>query len=160
MYYATPGPYSVHRQFEWAMAVMMVLISVTLALPGDTLDRGALRGLADVGFNEGTMAAIFGVIGTARGFALWANGNLNHGKITPQGAMIRAGCCVVGAVVWGQMTLAMFRDAFFANAASLMIPVFGTLTMFELLSAYRARHDAVQRRTHLGRHLEALSTRS
>ncbi|WP_246736426.1 hypothetical protein [Enterovirga aerilata] len=142
------------------MAVMMVLISITLALPGDTLERAALRGLSDVGFTESNMAAIFGAIGALRGFALWANGNINHGRITPQGAMIRAWCCVVGAVIWGQMTLALFRDAFYANAPSLGIPLFGTLTMFELLSAYRARHDAVQRRSHLGRHLDALANRS
>ena len=31
------GPYSTYRLFEWSMAVMMLLIAITLILPGDTI---------------------------------------------------------------------------------------------------------------------------
>jgi hypothetical protein len=136
----SPGPYSAHRLFEWAVAVMMVLMALTLALPGDTMERGALAPLAQAGFTEGNMAGFFGVTGALRGLALYANGNLN-----PQGALVRAFGAIAGAVVWGQMTLALLADAFDAAAPSLMIPVFGTLTMFDLLSCYRARIDAGRR---------------
>lgn len=136
----SPGPYSAHRLFEWAVAVMMVLMALTLALPGDTMERGALAPLAQAGFTEGNMAGFFGVTGALRGLALYANGNLN-----PQGALVRAVGAIAGAVVWGQMTLALLVDAFDAAAPSLMIPVFGTLTMFDLLSCYRARIDAGRR---------------
>lgn len=89
-----PGPYSAHRLFEWAVAVMMVLIALTLALPGDTMERGALAPLARAGFAEGNMAGFFGVVGALRGLALYANGNLN-----PQGAMVRALSALAGALV-------------------------------------------------------------
>ena len=46
------GPYSSNRLFEWVMAIAMFLMAVTLALPGDSLDRGALRQLAEAGFSE------------------------------------------------------------------------------------------------------------
>lgn len=134
------GPYSAHRLFEWAMAVMMVLTALTLALPGDTMERGALAPLARSGFTEENMAVFFGIVGALRGLALYANGNLQ-----PSGAMIRAFGALAGALVWGQMTLALLGDAVYASAPSLMIPVFGTLTMFDLLSCYRARTDAGRR---------------
>ena len=133
----SPGPYSAHRLFEWAVAVMMVLIALTLALPGDTMERGALAPLARAGFTEGNVAGFLGVVGALRGLALYANGNLN-----PQGAVVRAVGALAGALVWGQMTLALLVDAFSAAAPSLMIPVFGTLTMFDLLSCYRAQIDS------------------
>lgn len=57
------------------------------------------------------------------------------------------------------MTLALLVDALGAAAPSLMIPVFGTLTMFDLLSCYRARIDAGRRqdRWHGGRQDAALA---
>lgn len=145
------GPCSALRLFEWAMAVMMVLIALTLALPGDTLERGALAPLARSGFTEGNMAAFFGAVGALRGLALYANGDLQ-----PAGATVRALGALAGALVWGQMTLALMLDALRAASPSLMIPVFGTLTMFDLLSCYRARVDAGRRRDALSAPLSAL----
>ena len=41
------GAYSFNRLFEWAMAVMMLLIAVTLAMPVDTMERAALKRIAE-----------------------------------------------------------------------------------------------------------------
>ncbi|WP_063928381.1 hypothetical protein [Methylobacterium aquaticum] len=150
------GPYSSERLFEWAIAVMMVMIAVTLAMPGDTLERTALRPIAALGATEENMATFYAVVGIARGFALYMNGHINNGRVFPSGAYIRAWCALFSAVVWGQLTLALFMDAFHANSPSLNIPVFGTLTMFELLSCYIARRDAVRRKDTLEGQIEDL----
>ncbi|MEH3144409.1 MAG: hypothetical protein PGN34_03460 [Methylobacterium frigidaeris] len=140
------GPCSVNRQFEWAMAVMMLLVAMTLALPGDTLERNSLRPVAALGFSEGNMAFFFGVVGTLRSVALFLNGHINNGLARPNGANVRAVCSGFGAVIMGQLTLALVLDALSADAPSFVIPVFGTLTLFEAISCYVARRDAVARR--------------
>ncbi|TNC12258.1 hypothetical protein FF100_15585 [Methylobacterium terricola] len=150
------GAYSFNRLFEWAMAVMMLLIAVTLALPGDTMERASLKPIAELGFSEGNMAFFFGAVGVLRVTALWLNGHINNGVTKPNGANIRAVCSALGALVMGQLTLALVVDAFTAEAPSFVIPVFGTLTVFEAISCYVARLDAVDRRSRLGRALAAL----
>ncbi|GJD52415.1 hypothetical protein OPKNFCMD_5180 [Methylobacterium crusticola] len=141
------GPCGAHRLFEWAMAVMMLLVAVTLALPGDTLERAALRPVAELGVPESAMAACFAAIGTLRAAALYLNGHVNNGLVRPSGATVRAACAALGAMVMGQLTLALVVDAVSAQAPSFVIPVFGTLTLFEAVSCYVARRDAVARRT-------------
>ncbi|WP_298958800.1 hypothetical protein [uncultured Methylobacterium sp.] len=140
------GPYSAHRLFEWAMAVMMLLVALTLAVPGDTLERASLRPVAALGFSEEGMALFFGVVGTLRMAALVLNGHINNGLARPNGANVRAACSGFGAVIMGQLTLALVVDALSADAPSFVIPVFGTLTVFEAISCYVARRDAVARR--------------
>ncbi len=51
-------------------------------------------------------------------------------------------CSGLGALVMAQLTLALVVDAFTAEAPSFVIPVFGTLTLFEAISCYVARLDA------------------
>ncbi|MFE1601650.1 hypothetical protein [Methylobacterium sp. ID0610] len=150
------GPYSSHRLFEWAMAVMMLLIALTLALPGDTMERASLKPIADLGFSEGSMAFFFGTVGVLRATALYLNGHINNGMIRPNGANVRAVCAGFGALVMAQLTLALVVDAFRSEAPSFVIPVFGTLTLFEAISCYVARLDAVDRQSRLGKALTAL----
>jgi len=52
-------PSSTYWLFEWCMATMMVLIALTLAMPGDTMERSALKPIAHMGFSEPNMALIF-----------------------------------------------------------------------------------------------------
>ncbi|ACL58790.1 hypothetical protein [Methylobacterium nodulans] len=150
------GPYSSNRLFEWAMAVMMLLIALTLALPGDTLERASLKPIADLGFGEGSMAFFFGAVGVLRITALYLNGHINNGLVRPNGANVRAICAGFGALIMGQLTLALVVEAITAAAPSFVIPVFGTLTLFEALSCYVARLDAVDRKSRLGQALIAL----
>ena len=150
------GHYSSERLFEWCMAVMMIFIALTLAVPGDTLERAALRPIAALGANEENMAVFFSLCGGLRAFALFMNGHINNGRVFPSGANIRAVGALLSALVWGQLTLALFLDAFQANSASLNIPIFGTLTMFELLTCFIARKDAVRRKDTLIGQISAL----
>lgn len=150
------GPYSSERLFEWFVAVFMFLAALTLVLPGDALERAALRPIVEIGFTEENMATFFGIIGTARGLALYLNGHINNGRVFPNGANIRAICALLGAAIWGQMTLALAIDAIHANAPSLGIPLFGSLTMFELLTCFIARKDAIRRQDTLEGQIEAL----
>lgn len=76
------GPYSTYRLFEWCMATMMVLNAFTVAIPGDTMKRNALRPIAEMGFSEANTALIFGCASSARVMALFLNGYINsHGPL-------------------------------------------------------------------------------
>lgn len=153
---ATAGPYSSFRLFEWCMATMMVLIAVNLALPGDTMERAALKPIADLGFSEANMATFFGCVGAVRIAALYFNGYINNGTIGPKGAFMRAGCAAACCLIMAQLCAALIYDAFSARSPSFFIPVFGTLAAFEALSVYVAIIDGVSRRGRLGAALSRL----
>ncbi len=102
------------------------------------------------------MAFFFGLVGVLGVTALWLNGHINNGVTRPNGANVRAVCSGLGALVMAQLTLALVVDAFTAEALGFVIPVFGTLTLFEAISSYVARLDAVDRRSRLGQALAAL----
>lgn len=144
------GPHSTARLFEWCMAVMMVLIALTLALPGDTLERAALRSIAAMGFNEENMALIFGAVGAMRSLALYLNGHINNFRTGPKGAVIRAVGAGVGCLIMGQFSAALIWDGLVKGPAlSFVIPICATLAVFEALSVYIAMLDAQRRRTKL-----------
>jgi hypothetical protein len=148
------GPYSTYRLFEWSMAVMMVLIAITLAMPGDTMERAALKPIAEMGFTEENMATFFGAVGAIRVMALYLNGYINNVRTGPKGAYTRAVCAAAGCLIMGQLTAALIYDAFtIANAPSFVIPVFGTLAGFEALSVYVAVLDGVSRKMPLNKML-------
>lgn len=140
------GPYSNQRLFEWCMAVMMLLIATTLAFPGDTIERSALKPLLDAGFTEGFLSGFFAAFGTLRAVALAANGYINNGYARPSGATLRAIGAAAGAIIWGEMMICLLADALQSEAPSLVIPVFGTLVIFEVISCGRARRDSIERR--------------
>lgn len=151
------GPYSTYRLFEWCMAMMMVLIAVTLAMPGETMERAALKPIAEMGFTEENMALFFGAVGSVRVMALYLNGYINNIVVGPKGAYTRAACAAAGCFIMGQFTGALIYDAIrLSDAASFVIPVFGTLAGFEALSVYVAVLDGVSRRSRLGKALDQL----
>lgn len=151
------GPYSTYRLFEWCMATMMVLIAFTLALPGDTMERAALRPIAEMGFSEANMAMVFGSVGAVRVCALFMNGFINNARVGPKGAYARAFGAAVGCIIMGQFSVALVWDAFtVAHAPSFVIPVFGTLAGFECLSVYIAVLDGVARKTRLAQAIAQL----
>lgn len=150
------GPYSTYRLFEWCMAVMMLLMAVTLVLPGDTMERAALKPIAEMGFSEENMALFFGSVGILRIMALYLNGHINNYVVGPKGAYIRAVGAAGGCFIMGQLCGALIFDAFRADSPSLNIPVFGTLAMFEALSVYIAVLDGVSRKSRIGKALDRL----
>lgn len=135
------GPYSSNRLFEWIMAGGLILVALTLALPGDSLDRGALRLLVDVGASEEAMATIFAVIGTMRAVALFANG-----KLPFYGPLMRYFGSVIGALVWFVLMSPLAYDSLLSGKVSIYVPLLGMLTLGELISVYRAVRDGGFRR--------------
>lgn len=151
------GPYSTYCLFEWCMATMMVLIAFTLAMPGDTMERNALKPIAEMGFSEANMALIFGCAGSVRIMALFLNGYINNVRVGPKGAYARAVGAGIGCIIMSQFAMALIYDAFtVAHAPSFGIPVFGTLAGFEAISVYIAVLDGVSRRSRIGKALAAL----
>lgn len=135
------GDYSSNRLFEWVMAGCMLMIALTLALPGDTLERGALKMLADAGADEMWLAVAFATIGTLRCFALFANG-----KLPIYGPMARYIGSMAGALAWVSIMLPLALDSLITGKPSLVAPIFGMLTLGELISCYRAVRDSGIRR--------------
>ncbi|GJE80671.1 hypothetical protein [Methylorubrum thiocyanatum] len=145
-------PSSTYWLFEGCMATMMVLIAFTLAMPGDTMERSALKPIAHMGFSEPNMALIFGCVESVRVMAQFLNGYINNVRIGPEGAYARAACAVVGCTIMGQFATALMWDALFvAHAPSFVVLVFGTLAGFEAISVYIAVLDGVLRKSRIGR---------
>ncbi len=133
----TAGRYSSNRLFEWVMAIMMLLIAFTLSLPGDTLSRGALNMLqTQLDIDEPIVAVILAAVGTLRCGALYANGNL-----PVYGPKARTLGSAVGALSWAVLMSTMIFDSLLSKSASIMVPVFGSLIIGEVVSAYRATRD-------------------
>lgn len=130
------GPYSSNRLFEWVMAVAMLLMAFTLALPGDSLDRGALRQLSEAGASEEAIAFVFALIGCARCIALFANGNLPF-----YGPILRYVGSVVGALFWSYLMTVLAYDGLVTGKNSMMMPLLGALAAGEVISVKRAVRD-------------------
>lgn len=135
------GPYSSNRLFEWIMAGGLLMVAFTLALPGDSLDRGVLRLLIQSGFSEPAMTVLFAIIGTMRAVALFANG-----KLPFYGPLMRYFGSFVGALVWAMMMSPLAYDSLLSGNPSIFVPLLGMLTLGELISVYRAVRDGGFRR--------------
>lgn len=133
---AHAGAYSSNRLFEWVMATGMLLIAATLALPGDSFDRGAIRLLLDAGMTETMIGTLFGMIGAARCVALFANGNLPL-----YGPILRYIGSVVGALFWSYLMTVLIYDGLRMGAASLFTALLGALAAGEIASVKRAVRD-------------------
>lgn len=130
------GVYSSNRLFEWVMAIAMALMALTLALPGDSLDRGALRQLSEAGFSETGMSVILAVIGVARCVALFANGNLPF-----YGPILRWIGSAVGAMAWAYLMGVLAFDSLVTGNPSFIMPLFGAIAAGEVVSCKRAVRD-------------------
>lgn len=130
------GRYSSNRLFEWVMAIAMILMALTLALPGDSLDRGALRQLSDADLGEESISFIFALIGSARCVALLANGNL-----PVYGPILRYVGSVVGALFWSYLMTVLAYDGLLSGKNSMMMPLLGSLAAGEVVSVKRAVRD-------------------
>lgn len=152
------GPYSTYRLFEWYSCTTMLMIALTLAMPGDTLERGALKPIAQLGVSEESLATFFACVGTVRCLALYLNGHINNFRVGPKGAYIRAAGAALGCVIFAEFTMALIYDAIFvANAPSLNIAMFGAMAGFEALSVYIAVQDGQVRNSRLATAVEQLT---
>jgi hypothetical protein len=131
------GPHATNRLFEWIVSAMMVLIGFTIALPGDVASD-PLNLIIKFGWvGEDGLAFFFGVVGAARLCALWAS-SIYH----IYGPRIRAVGSALGSAIWLEMTFASVWSGVLTNKTTLAAAIYGSLTVGELISCYRATYDA------------------
>ena len=129
--------YCRNRMFEWVMTIAMLGIALEIAIWPSSLRSGSFRLLLIVISPTG-LALFFGAFGLLRIAALIANGSWPE-----HGPRIRAMGAGAAALMWGQMCVALFLitpDQ--GGIPSAGIPVYLSLTVGELISAYRAISDA------------------
>lgn len=121
------------RLFEVAMACAMLGLGAHLLMFPTALGASAFRFMTEA-FSEGLVTSAFIMFGALRMGALWANG-----KWPIAGPWLRAGGCAVGALLWAQMDLALIAlIPKVGTPPSPGIPVYFVLTLFEIVSIYRA----------------------
>lgn len=122
-----------NRLFEWCMALALMLLGVEIFLWPNTIAQSNFRIILDL-IDAPNLALIYFTVGHVRVLGLVANGTY-WPEWTPR---IRAFGALAGAVIWGQMTIALFMlTSEVGRAPSPGIPVYFVLTLGELFSCYR-----------------------
>ena len=125
------------RLFEWVMALVMLMMAGEMALWPDTIRFSVFRYILTI-ISATDLGVFFTVFGLLRMAALVANGHWP--KAGPRLRALGAGA---GALMWGQLGMALFLYAMDTRGIpSLGIPVYLSLVVGELGSAYRAISDA------------------
>ena len=136
-YASQAGHRSSNRGLEWMFAFGMLFAAFILALPGDSLDRSALRPLAYYGLSETSLAILFASVGTLRGVALFANGALPY-----WGPLMRMIGSLVGVMMWFTLTsLLMYDWLVVGNPPTVHMAIDGMLIGGEIISYYWALRD-------------------
>lgn len=125
-----------NRLFEWMTALMMVVIAVIVAVNPKTVEFGGFYLMRDIGLTASALGTLFMAGGCLRIAALFANG---HWPV--YGPRFRAGCALMGAVIWMQMLLALTAWSTKSGYISIGVAVYFFLTVGELISCYRAAAD-------------------
>lgn len=130
------------RLFEWMTACMMIGIAVTVGANPKTIEFGGFYLMRDIGLTAGALGILFMAAGGLRIAALFANG-----RWPVYGPRFRAGCALMGAVIWMQMLLALTAWSARNGYISIGVSVYAFLTVGEMISCYRAASD-VRHRDH------------
>jgi hypothetical protein len=129
--------YCRNRMFEWVMTLAMLGIALEIAIWPSSIASGSFRLLLVV-ISPAELALFFGTFGLLRIAALIANGSWPE-----HGPRMRAMGAGAAALMWGQMCIAlMLLTPDLGGVPSAGIPVYFSLTVGELISAYRAISDA------------------
>lgn len=121
------------RLFELAMTVAMMGEGLLLLMSPRSVESSAFRFIINV-MPMWLCIVIFIGLGGARVVALILNGHW-----MPSGAYVRAIGAVAGAVMWGQMCASLWTFNMVADTpVSPGIPIYATLTLFEIVSMYFA----------------------
>ena len=117
--------------FEWCMAYMLVLMSITLAFYPGTIQKSSFRLLLETGVPGMVFMFVYGFAGIIRLLALYANGKWKYGTHA------RALGSGLGAIIWGQMCMALALRTFETDSISLGVPVYFVLSVGEIVATYR-----------------------
>jgi hypothetical protein len=131
------GPHASNRLFEWIVSSMMVLMGFTIALPGSVVSDPLNLLISQGWVGEDGLAFFFGIIGVSRLCALWASSHFMS-----YGPRVRAIGSALGSAIWLEMTFASVWSGMLANKTTLAAAIYGSLTIGELVSCYRATYDA------------------
>lgn len=137
---ANPSRHCGNRLFEWTMAGILLAIGLQLLLWPHSFASSRFRPILNV-TDPGVLTAFYLMVGAFRVLALFANG-----KLEVWGPRVRAFAATCGALVWLQMSAALFvfmRDT--GTDPSPGIPIYIGLAIAELISTYRAMADAKYR---------------
>lgn len=121
------------RLFELAMTVAMIGEGVLLSLSPRSIESSAFQFIIQM-VPLWLCIVIFVGLGGARILALSLNGHW-----MPFGAYVRAVGAVAGAFMWGQMCASLWTYNIVRDTEiSPGIPIYATLTLFEIVSMYFA----------------------
>lgn len=123
------------RLFEWYATAVMCCIALSMATPKPHF-IGAFADMAAWGFDRHAFMIFFGIFGSARLFALFANGNLRNG-----GPRIRAFCAMAASPVWFLLSFALLNQWIQSGELSLGLSFYGPLTVCDIYAAKRATLD-------------------
>lgn len=130
-----------NRLFEWYAAVALTLLGLHTLVWPHAVGASAFRLMLDF-VPPQNLAAFFLMVGLLRGAALIANGQWPF-----IGPHLRALGALCGAVIWLQMTVALFLLIELQRTPpSPGIPVYFAMFVAELAATYRAAADVSHRR--------------
>lgn len=122
-----------NRLFELAMAVAMIALGLHLLIWPAALGASAFRFMVET-LPPQFVSSVFFAFGMLRIAALIANG-----RWPVHGPKLRALGCLAGGCMWAQMDIALIAlIPKVGSPPSPGIPVYAVLTIFELISFYRA----------------------
>lgn len=131
-----PGINCSNRVFEWVMTAAMLCIALTLFLSPRSIEASSFRLMLAAGYTQFAAAFFFLIAGGLRICALFANGTL-----PVYGPLVRAIGALAGAVIWGQMGIALLGMSPITGTISAGVPVYFALVGGELYSCFRAVTD-------------------
>lgn len=124
------------RATEWLTSLALLMMVLTMALPGDTLGRPGFHVLAAMGFEEASVAVPLALVATGRLAALYINGAWRRSPA------LRMWGAMAGAATFGALAVSFA----WPWAAGGTVPGTGAgtylvLAVFDVVAAYRSGAD-------------------
>lgn len=129
--------FSRHRDLDWAMAILALVIGGVLFWPGVMIRVGS-EGSWTAGISTHGWATILLSLGALRALAIRINGIWQ----TSISATIRAGAAFVSMAFWGQILYVAVQNALILQRPSVGLALYFWLWAFEARCIVRALDDA------------------
>lgn len=117
---------------------MMLGIAIEVFFSHDlALRAGSFQVLSQLGVPDVALVLFFLIFGIGRCIALYLNG-----RLYPYGPFLRGIGALAGALVWGQLGIALFLSLVATHTMNIGIAMYFFMTVGEMISCYRAAYDA------------------